>query len=208
MIKPTGIFCCAVYAATSSVALAGAGGVYDSANVLLGEYAERDGSIPVIHSVHGYRFEVDGTTGAVTGTGLTVDIVGATFVTSPLLYSSSGCSGQAYVAVNNQSSGLSGGLVFSAGNKGLYYVAKTPSVTQTAMASSYNGSACNNFAPMLFQVVPAAPNDPATTGVPSAPFTPPLRLEMVPLSQFFRIFRSGFEATWTVGFHEWWEVAA
>ena len=184
------IGCACLFVVVSMNACAGVSGVFDANNVLLGEYAE---SVSVIHSVQGFRFAVNGDTGAVSSS-ITSDISGRTYDTTALLYSSANCTGQAYVSTDGQLN-PAGGLVFGAGAKGLYYVAKTPVATTTAIASSYNGASCSGFTPALFAVVPAVPNVPATTGVPNTPFLPPLHLEMVPLSQYFRIFQNGFESS-------------
>ena len=169
---------------------AGVSGVFDASNTLLGEYAE---SFSVIHSPKGFRFQVDGISGVVAQ--VTTDIAGFNFDTNALVYSTGNCTGQAYVTTNIGSP--AGGLVFAAGSKGLYAIAKTPTQTTAAMASAWNGATCGAITPALYAVVPAQPNDPATTGVPNAPFTLPLRLEIVPLSQFFRIFDNGFEASYS-----------
>jgi len=171
---------------------AGVSGVFDANNTLLGEYAE---SFTVIHSPKGYRFQVDGNTGAVSV--VATDITGFAFDTGTLMYSTANCTGQAYVTTSPGSPDV--GLVFAAGSKGLYAIAKTPTQTTAAMGSSWNGAICSAIAPALYAVVPAQPNDPNTTGVPNVPFVVPLRLEVVPLSQYFRIFQSGFEASYSPG---------
>ncbi|MEP6510539.1 MAG: hypothetical protein ABJB02_03040 [Dokdonella sp.] len=165
--------------------LAGVSGVYDANNVLVGEYAE---GVSIFHSIHGFRFSLDGSTGVVIP--VSVDIGGATY-DSALIYSTSNCTGQAYVTTSGEGN-QSGGIMVNAGNKGLYYIPKTPSVTTVAIGSAFNGTACNPITLALFVVVPALLNDPATTGVPNSPYVPPLHLEMVPLSQFFQIFKDGF----------------
>ena len=203
MIKRT-IGCVCVYFVTSSLALAGVSGIYDANNVLLGEFAE---SVSVIHSVRGYRFSVDGGSGSVTSSSNAVDIAGVTYDFTALLFSSNNCTGQAYVATGG--SGQAGGMVFGAGSRGVYYVAKTPTASISAMGSSFNGNACGANSPANYDVVPAIPNDPVTTGVPNTPFTSPLRLEMVPLSQFFELFRNGFESSSSGnGQRNWWRTTS
>jgi hypothetical protein len=173
-------------------ALAGVSAIYDANNTLLGEYAE---SSTIIHSPQGYRFMVDGASGMVTQ--IQNDVAGFIFDTAALLYQTPNCTGQAFVGTSSGSP--AGGLVFSSGTKGLYYVAKGAAQSVTAMGSVWSGSACTPITPGNFAAVPAQPNVPVTTGVPNTPFLPPLRLEVVPLSQFFRIFENGFESSYFPG---------
>lgn len=180
----------------ASQSFAGVSGVYDANNVLVGEYAE---SISVIHSVRGFRFSVNGQTGVVKPVGsdlagISKDIAGVGYLDGELVYSSVNCTGQAYVGIT--ASSPAGGIITNVGNNTLYYVTKAPAVSTLAFGSSYsNPSGCNAIQPTIEMAVPALPNDPAITGVPNTPFTPPLHLEMVPLSQFFQLFKNGFESS-------------
>lgn len=171
--------------AVSLPCFAGVSGVYDANNVLVGEYAE---GVSIFHSIRGFRFSVDGASGIVIP--VTLDIGGAVY-DSTLSYSTPNCTGQAYVGTSGQGN-PSGGIMVNAGTKGLYYVPKAPSQTTVAIGSVFNGAACNSTALVFVVAVPALLNDPVTTGVPNTPFVPPLHLEMVPLSQFFQIFKDGF----------------
>jgi len=189
MFKPFRIVAASL-AALATQSFAGVSGIYDANDVLVGEYAEAPA---VIHSVHGYRFAVNADTGVVKSAGK--DVAGANYFDAELLYSSANCTGQAYVGFDNSASTPAGGMMINAGNKGLYFIAKAPAVSNLAFASAYSSSTCNAIQLTLELAVPAQPNDPATTGVPNTPFMPPLRLEVIPLSQFFRLFRNGFETT-------------
>lgn len=173
------------FLAVSLPCLAGVSGVYDANNVLVGEYA----GVSIFHSIHGFRFSVDGSSGSIIP--VDEDISGTSY-DSYLMYSTANCTGQAYVGMSNNDYSA-GGIIVNAGNKGLYYIPKTPSKTTVAIGSSFSGTACSTASQInFFVVVPALPNDPATTGVPNTPYVPPLHLEMVPLSQFFQIFKDGF----------------
>ena len=183
----------------ASQAWAGVSGVYDANNVLVGEYAE---STTIIHSVRGFRFSLDTATGTVRAlnnpTGAITDIGGVNYETvGGLGYPTTDCTGQAYVTVDSVGP-HAGGVMISAGNKGLYYVTKTPTAFSLALASFFDGSSCTATVPGVDVIVPVLPNDPTVTGVPNTPFALPIHLEMVPLSQFFQIFKNGFESSFQV----------
>ena len=167
----------------------GVSAVRDAAGTLVGEYVEfRNGT--VVHSVRGFRFLVDGSTAQVAR--IDIDIAGVVY-DAELLYANFDCSGNVSIAVSGDP--VAGGVVISGGTRGLYQVAKNAPAAVTLAASSWNGTACTAFTPGAFIAVPAAPNDPAVTGVPNAPFVAPIRLEAVPVSQFFQLFRDGFESS-------------
>ena len=177
-------------------AWAGVSGVYDANNVLLGEYAE---SNTVIHSIQGYRFSLDASTGSIRLPGIAAaitDIGGVAYqISIGLYYSDSNCTGQAYIDVDSTGQ-HAGGVVVNAGSRGLYYVTKPTDATPVAMGAEFDGQNCNAIVPSVLPVVPVFANDPAVTGVPNMPFAMPIHLEVVPLSQFLHIiFRNGFESS-------------
>jgi len=176
--------------AASAASAQGVSGLYDGANTLVGEYIEfRNGTI--VHTAKGFRFSIEGTTAQVGQIDL--DVAGVSYGTNVLVYANFSCAGTPYVTASEN--GGAGGLVFSAGTRGLHQVGKTPTATVLLIGSSWNGSACTSGAGAQFLVVPASVNVPAVTGVPAATFVPPLRLEVVPLSQFFGLFKDGFESS-------------
>ena len=179
----------------SATVPAGAQGVsalVDAQGTLIGEYIEyRSG--PVVHSVRGFRFLLNGSGGTVGR--IDVDVSGVTYDSGSvrLRYGNVGCAGNTYIGLSGGPP--AGGIVVTAGNRGLYYVAKNPTVVSVLIGSVWDGEACANITPGSQNVVPASPNDPGVTGVRNTPYVPPLRLESMPVSQFFQIFRDGFEST-------------
>lgn len=156
---------------------------------VLGVYAESRGGT-VIHNAQGYRLAADSATGKLVP--IDIDIAGNTYGTQ-LLYGSLNCSGAAFV--DTSGTGHAGGLIVPAGTRGLYYVAKNPLASTRTAGSAWTGSSCSAIPPSAFLTVPVEPNEPSETGVSSATFSAPLRLQPVPLSFLRRELRDGFEST-------------
>lgn len=182
----------ALLALAPTVDAQGVSAIYDANGLLVGEFAEYQGGRVSVHSVRGFRFSLDGDTGAIID--FPVDVSGADYGPSRMNFTTPDCSGQAFASAGRQYP--AGGVILPNGLRGLYYVAKAPVVTTQTLVSFYTGTTCEVFAiPPPTSVVPAFPNDPNVTGVPNLPFVPPIRLEMTPISSFFGIFKDGFEST-------------
>lgn len=176
-----------------SGAAQGVGVLRDSENTLIGQYVERnDGPAggTVVHSDRGFRFAIDGI-GQLTMPQ--TDVSGASFDNS-VGYGNLTCSGTGYTLVSGANA--AGGIVF-AGPDGFYYVAKSPQVQVVLIGSFRVGSVCTPVTPQAQLSVPVQPNNPTVTGVPNQFFIPPIRLEMVPLSILYGVFRDGFESSST-----------
>jgi len=76
----------------------------------------------------------------------------------------------------------------------LVYVAKAPTVSNVIRQAVMVGLNCIPQAPGPIFGVPFLPNHPSVTGVSEPDFSPPLRLEVVPLSALNDIFNDGFES--------------
>lgn len=128
--------------------------------------------------------------------GVIHDVGGTYYPNNYLLYQSSDCTGQPFFEID--STVPSGGMVLGSSTIGIFYVEKLPTYSQFNPTSrrSTGGSPCElNPSTSMILLVPAIPNDPSVTGVPNGAYAPPLRLEIVPLSAFFEIFKNGFEST-------------
>lgn len=159
-------------------------------------------------SIRGYAFGAGTTTGRITrwllahpGAGFNDSLVGNE--PGAFFFTSTDCSGTAQVQLPGitSTSRITGGVVFSlgfAGASALYYIPKlAESQTGVELRSLRNSVGClpTAFAPgETHHVLEVLPNDPNVTGVPNAPFLPPLRIEPFPLSDLRQLFRDGFES--------------
>lgn len=134
------------------------------------------------------------------------------YILSPVFFQSVDCTGPGYVITSASASGLvSGqlpmsGAVFISNSDfilhDVWYVPKSAlSFVAGAQATLFvrilvNGSCVPGSGVQPDSVLyPAFPNEPNVTGFPSAPFVPPLRVDVVPVSAVFSIFRDSFEST-------------
>lgn len=173
-----------------------AGAVYDANGQLVGLFA---GEVPgregtAIHSLRGYRFQVSPSGRVDT---IDRDIGGISYSLTNPHFESVDCTGAAYL-VPTRGADVPGGMVtrLGAAGIGLGYVPKAPAISTITIRSFLdNGQTCiplTQPAPTI--VVPVLPNDPSVSGVPNSNFTPPLRLEVVPMTSLFNLFQDGFES--------------
>jgi hypothetical protein len=175
-----------------------AGALYDQNQQIVGLFAGLGPGQGVnvgtyVHTLRGFRFLVD-TRGRVLQ--IEADVGGENYGQGIPAFESMNCTGPAFLRVSSETP--AGGVVTRLGSSvtSLGYVQKAPLVfTITVRSLLDNGTTCLPVTPPQPAVgVPFLPNDPAVTGVPNADFVPPLRLEVVPVSALFDLFRDGFES--------------
>ena len=188
--------------------------VVDAANKPVGFYGGPAGTGALrIVSSRGYAVIYYAQTGRVAGAdsfGMGID--GGRF-SIDLLYMSADCSGPAYIQAQgvNATSIPSGqvpqpGFVFKLGDmlnshllffapKGAQPIAASDLAGPIVRTSSQPGACTPTIGPPLDSVLyQASPNAPGTTGVQDEPFTPPLIIDTVPVSDVFQLFKDGFES--------------
>lgn len=133
-------------------------------------------------------------------------------VSNPVMFKTLDCTGQGYVFTSGSPAYPidgqlpMGGAVFRvSGTPGLYdiwYVPKSAvAYVPGAEASMFTRARLNEVCQPAGGVqpdsvlYPAFPNDPGITGIPNVPFTPPLRIDVAPVSAVLSIFRDSFEST-------------
>jgi hypothetical protein len=196
---PPMLLCAAVLALAPVQCIAqGAPAIYDAHGRLVGLWAgvgQPGGGSAEVISLRGFRFSVEssGRIGGATG-----DFDGSSYQAT-VWYTTVDCTGPEYLrAFGATITGrLPGGSLVRLDGPvtQLVYVPKVPSVSiLTLRAAKDQGTTCIPQQPQNGPVVPFLPNDPSVTGVPNENFTPPLRLEVVPLSALINLFSDGFEA--------------
>jgi len=187
----------------------GLGVVYDAGNRMLGHW---DGGPRIsqpggqqsfnLITPRGYRVLVffDAAGVFVNLSGEAFD--GGAYGGSAPLFETIDCTGTAFTGVQYPSGRpslqTSGGVVYRYGaTQSLYYVAPLPPIaTRLIRSEGLQGPNCVSYGtPQPIETAPTLPNDPGVTGFPNPPYLLPLRFEIVPLSQFFEIFRDSFEAS-------------
>jgi len=188
--------------ATRPAASESASAVFDSTGRFAGLWAgtSPDAIQTNLHSLRGFRFAVNGD-GRIGASVDTTDIGGALYSRSSrglgtaVWYTTSDCTGAGYLRISGSTNGLlPGGVVvrLATVERPLVYVTKAPIVTEIVAQSMFEG-VCTTLPPTPIPGVQFLANDPSVTGVSEPNFSPPLRLEVVPLSALNDVFSDGFE---------------
>lgn len=173
--------------------------VYDDANVLIGAHADTLGSTVTVHTANGYRAAL-----RVDGFVVSANDLHGEVAQPQLYYATMDCTDPGYFIYDPQHDpGIPfapGGFVFRSNESGykLYYVPKrAPIVSATIVRERASNGGCvvTAQAGARQDLTLAIPNDPNVTGVRNTTYTPPLRIEMLPLSELWLMFRDGFESS-------------
>jgi hypothetical protein len=174
--------------------LAQSGGVVrDAMDTNVGLYADPG----YVHSVFGFRAAFDFSTGRVVEDPNLHDAARAQY-RSGLRYATTDCSGQAYVQVDEDKA-IGGMVVRGHAPYELFMIEKSQTPVLLPMQSERTSGDLSSECTVdggsvgTFRVLPANPNVEAVSGFSNSPFAPPFRVEIVPLSSLFELFRDGFE---------------